>query len=146
VQVNGAPNVQAFLPAIAAAADGGIAVTYLDFRNDEAVPAALLARYWKTVSRDGGSSWSETPVAAPFDLLTAALATGGQPFLGDYQGLAATGNRFLAFYVAANSGDTANPTSVFASADDLPADKRSTSRVEINLHPRPGFPEIVPFK
>ena len=35
-------------------------------------------------------------------------------FVGDYEGLAAVGKGFLAFFVQANSGDLNNPTDVFA--------------------------------
>ncbi len=143
VQVNQAPNVQAFTPAVAVAADGSIGVTYFDFRQDTGAVDTLLANYWRVVSKDGGATWQETAVGGPFDILSAPRAEGA-PFLGDYQGLTASGDQFLSFFVAANSGNTANPTSVFADFTGRPASGRSTLRTEVNLHPRPYRPDDGP--
>jgi len=143
VQVNQATNVQAFTPNVAVNRDGAVAVTYYDFRQDTGPPDTLLANCWRIVSHDGGATWSETPVAAAFDILTAPLTTRG-PFLGDYQGLAAMGNRFMAFYVAANSGNFSNPTSVFADSEDRLRDTRTTPAIEVNRHP--GHPRIREIK
>jgi Neuraminidase (sialidase) len=134
-QVNQAPNVQAFTPAVAAGAAGTVAVTYFDFRNDSNDPSTLLASYWKVTSQDGGSTWHESPVAGPFDILSAPQAN-GQPFLGDYQGLAASGDLFVSFFVSANSGNTANRTSVTASSLKREGNTRTTLRTEVNLRPR----------
>lgn len=133
VQVNQAPNVQAFSAAVAAG-PGGVAVSYFDFRQDTNDPATLLTNYWRVVSSDGGATWTETAVAGPFDMLSAPTAAVA-PFLGDYQGLAAVGNGFLSFFTAANSGDTVNPSSVFAQSEALPAEPRTNHRSEVNLHP-----------
>jgi hypothetical protein len=138
VQVNQAPNVQAFTPTVAAA-NGKVAVTYYDTRQDTDDPNTLFMNYWRVVSQDGGASWRETPVAGPFDMLSAPRA-GNAPFLGDYQGMAASNGVFVAFFVAANSGNTANPSSVFASSLERPGDTRANPRTEINLHPHPLRP------
>jgi hypothetical protein len=139
VQVNQAPNVQAFTPSVAVGARGRVAVTYCDFRQDTNAIETLFANAWRVVSEDSGMTWRETPVAGPFDLLSAPTA-GGEPFLGDYQGLTGSGDLFLAFFVAANSGDAANPSAVFASSLVRPADTRNNLRIEVNLRPRPVRP------
>lgn len=138
VEVNQAPNVQAFSAGVAAG-PGGVAVSYFDFREDTDDPATLLTNYWRVVSQDQGATWTETPVAGPFDILSAPTAPVA-PFLGDYQGLTAAGAGFLSFFTAANSGDTANPSSVFAQSAPRPADRRMNHRTEINLHPHPYHP------
>ncbi|HLK67117.1 MAG TPA: sialidase family protein [Bryobacteraceae bacterium] len=136
VQVNQVPQVQAFTPAVAAGADGNVAVTYFDFRQDTSDSNTLLAAYWRVVSEDGGDSWRETRVAAPFDILSAPLHAGSVPFLGDYQGIVMAGDVFLSFYTLANSGNTDNRSSLFASSAERPGDTRWTSgRIEINTQP-----------
>lgn len=135
VQVNQVPEVQAFTPSVAVNANGAVAVTYYDFRQDTNDSATLLANYWKVVSTDSGNSWNETPVAGPFDLLSAARANGA-PFLGDYQGLVGAGTDFLSFFAAANSGNVAMPSSVYAASGERMGDTRSNGRIEINMFPR----------
>ncbi len=41
---------------------------------------------------------------------------GGIYFLGDYQGLVASGETFVPFFVGANAVNSANPTDVFVKA------------------------------
>jgi hypothetical protein len=142
VQVNQATNVQAFTPAVAAGA-GGVAVTYFDFRKDTPAPATLLTNAWRIVSGDGGNTWRESLVYGPFDLNSAPLTTEGY-FVGDYQGLVAAGGDFLAFFAAANSGNAANPSSIFAMSTERSGDTGSNGRVEINRHPRPYRPDSPP--
>jgi hypothetical protein len=50
--------------------------------------------------------------------------------------MAAVGDQFVAFFVAANSGDAGNPTSVFASSLERTGDTRPILRIEINPHPQ----------
>lgn len=107
-QVNQAPVFQAFTPAVAVGADGRVAVTYYDFRNDTPDASVLLTNRWQAVSRDGGATWRETPVGATFDLMKAPAVTGGALFVGDYQGLAASGNAFVSFASVAGA-----PTAVW---------------------------------
>ena len=145
VQVNQAPNVQAFTPAVAVDANGRVGVTYYDFRKDTSDPNSTMAAAWRIVSEDGGATWVETPVADPFDMRGAPRALGAE-FLGDYQGLVGAGDRFLAFYAAANTGNAANPTSVFAESLERPGDTRSNLRTEVNLHPRPYRVDDKPQK
>ncbi|HWC96858.1 MAG TPA: sialidase family protein [Candidatus Sulfopaludibacter sp.] len=134
VQVNQATNVQAFTPAVAVGAGGAVAVTYYDFRKATSAPGPLLTNYWRATSVDGGSKWRETPLAGSFDMLSGP-AVGNEPFLGDYQSIAPSGGAFVAFFVAANSGNTLNPSDVFASTLERPGDTSSTGRTEVNLRP-----------
>jgi hypothetical protein len=135
VQVNQAPNVQAFTPTVAVDGNGRVGVTYYDFRKDTSDPATTLAAGWRVVSTNHGATWTETPVADPFDIRNTPRAL-GQEFLGDYQGLAGAGDRLLAFYIAANTGNTTNLTSIFAESMERPGDTRSNVRIEVNPQPR----------
>lgn len=111
VQLNQAPGVQAFIPAVHIRDDGTVGVTYYDLRNN--TPAAsLLADYWLVQSADG-VSWRETHVAGPFDYANAPYARG--LFLGDYMGLTSVGTTFIPVYGLTNPGNVADRTDVFAS-------------------------------
>jgi BNR repeat protein len=136
VQVNQAPNVQAFAPAIAVTANGRIAITYYDFRNDNMDPSVLLTNYWRITSTDGGHTWQEIPLSSSFDLRTAPK-TGLGYMVTDYEGLAASAESFLAFFVATNSGNTANPTDVFATSTEkgIGVNASTNAHVEVNFHP-----------
>ncbi len=153
VQLNQAPQVQAFNPAVAVNAGGAVAVTYYDFRNDTSDPAILITNCWRLVSRDGGNTWTETALAGPFDMLSAPNA-GGASFVGDYQGLVPSGLDFLAFFVMANSGNVANPSSVFSRSGPGANAAHGNGHREINLNPRtfwdrlerkPGEPRELPL-
>lgn len=110
-QANRVLGAQAFTPALSAAG-GRIAVSYYDARNDDpANTAHFLVSAWLAVSPDRGATWQESALTtAPFDIQTAPFAEGY--FLGDYQGLASDGTSFLAFFAAANSGNTSDRTSI----------------------------------
>jgi len=137
VEINQAPNVQAFAPSIAISASGKIAVAYYDFRSDNSDPNVLLTTYWRITSTDGGKTWSEISLSSPFDLRTAPL-TGLGYMVTDYEGIVAVGSSFTEFFVLANSGDTANPTDVFATSTESSIGSMAipNDRVEINLFPR----------
>jgi hypothetical protein len=93
---------QAFLPTVAVAADGTIGVTYYDNRFDTPLTDASTD-YWGITSTDGGAHWTETRLTdASFNIEHAPTA-GGCCFLGDYEGLAAVGNTFLAAFVVADN-------------------------------------------
>jgi hypothetical protein len=99
VQVNADTNVQAFTPTVNVRADGVIAVTYFDLRNNTVSSAShLYADCWMVTSTDGGMTFSEQHLSGSFDLYNAPDANG--LFLGDYQGLVSTGSGspFLPFY------------------------------------------------
>ncbi len=119
IEINQAPETQAFTPAIAVAADGTIGVTYYDFRNNTPAPG-LPTDYWfvhchpATQDCTSASSWtSETHVAGPFDMETAPNASG--LFVGDYEGLARAASSFVALFAMANDGNLANRTDIFMS-------------------------------
>ena len=141
VQINQAPNVQAFAPGIAVTSNGRIAVAYYDFRNDNSDPNVLLTNYWRITSSDGGHTWNEIPLSASFDLRTAPL-TGLGYMVSDYEGMVAAGGSFLEFYVIANSGATANPTDVYATSTETGIGANAMGNVigdghlEINFDPR----------
>ena len=107
-------NAAAITPSVEVAADGTVAVTYYDFRNN--TPAAgVPTDYWFIHCHStctNAASWSEVHVAGSFDIETAPVARGY--FLGDYEGLASVGNDFMPFFIQANSGNTANRTDAFA--------------------------------
>jgi hypothetical protein len=97
VQVNGAPGVEAFRPAVAVAPSGALAVTYYDFRNDvPADPTRTWTTFWKAESPDGGTTWIDSPEGGPFDLRSAPNAGGW--FVGDYTGLVPWRNGFAALF------------------------------------------------
>ena len=102
----------AFTPQVAVRADGAIAVTYFDLRSDTLDPTTLATEKWLAVSTDGGATWREQRVAGPFDLAMAPIARGY--FLGDYQGLVASGTAFVPVYVQTTGTAAANRTDVFA--------------------------------
>lgn len=108
--VNPDASVPAFTPTVQAQADGTIAVSYYDLRNNTDDAATLPTDYWLARSRSG-AAWSEVHMAGPFDLLTAPNA--GGLFLGDYQALIGAGELLLPFFVQTNSGNFANRTDVF---------------------------------
>jgi len=110
VQVNGAPAVPAFTPALAVASNGSVGVTYYDLRSDEASDSGhLLVAQWLATSTDGGATFADTMIGGPFDLRSAPLEHGAY-FLGDYQALASAGSVFLPFFVAVPGS---GPSSVF---------------------------------
>ena len=113
-RVSTAANVAAFDPAVHVRADGALGVTYYDFRSDGAA-ATLLTDTWLVRSSDGGTTWTETRLADPFDLALAPRTTAGY-FLGDYQGLVSHGSVFVPFFAKANNANTANRTDIFHEA------------------------------
>ncbi len=153
VQVNRDPTVAAFEPAVTIRSDGTIGVTYFDFRSNTADVATLYTDYWLARSSDG-VTWRESRVAGPFDLANAPNAEG--LFLGDYQALTSIGAEFVPFYVAANTGDTANRTDILASlvtsagtaakasAGGAPMDMQaSESYRAVTAPPLPATPELA---
>lgn len=105
-------GVDAFTAMVDVDAQGRVAVTYHDFRNDVAGDDALSTDVWIAHSHDGGETFaSEQRLGdASFDMRSAPDARGY--FVGDYTGLDHSGTRFHAAWVEANDGDLANPTDV----------------------------------
>ncbi|MDQ4504564.1 sialidase family protein [Sinomonas sp. ASV322] len=100
----------AFTPSVRVNSGGTVAVTYYDFRSLGAGNTTTLPTdYWFTSSPAGGAAFgNETHLYGPFDMLTAPNARGF--FVGDYEGLAASGGSFASLSVRANDGNTANRT------------------------------------
>ncbi len=129
IQVNQTPqnipagNQQAFLPSVAVNADGVVAVTYYDVRNN--TPAAgLPTDYWMVHAHpsDGltnPASWSQENRLTPasFNMENAPAPDGY--FIGDYEGLVAQGRSFGAFFTMPSGSDL---SSVFY-RDPLPAEE-----------------------
>ncbi len=108
------PNSKpAFTPTVAVNAAGAVGVTYYDFRNPDGITTGQPTDYWFTSSTNGGASFGgEARITAQsFDILNAPNA--GGRFLGDYEGLAASGTTFFPFFVQTNTGNTSNRTDVF---------------------------------
>ena len=108
-----AVNQQAFVPSVAANGRD-VAITYYDFRFNGEEPGALTdylavtclpRRYLNCAHPD---SWKNEIrlTDASFDLLEAPVA--GGLFLGDYAGLSAAHNRFIAVFGMASLTDPAN--------------------------------------
>ncbi|HTK77009.1 MAG TPA: sialidase family protein [Gemmataceae bacterium] len=126
IRINKVPEVQAFNPAIAVQRNGTIAVTYFDFRKDTDDRAKLMTTLWRVTSTDGGRSWPEAAIGAPFDLAAAPITDGGGYFVGDYHGLAAARNGFVSFF--------ATPSGIVAATRPSALDRTSNGRTEINRY------------
>jgi hypothetical protein len=113
-----AGNQQAFVPNIRVAGDGTVAVTYYDFRNNDANPG-VPTDYWIVHCHSACSdaaNWGEEGrlSSASFDIEQAPAARGPFGyFLGEYQGLTSIGNSFLPVFIQVNNGNSANRTDVF---------------------------------
>jgi hypothetical protein len=106
-------GVDAFTAMVDVDAQGRVAVSYYDFRNDAADDGALSTDFWVTHSHDGGVTFSDESRLTPtsFDMRTAPDALGY--FVGDYTGLDHFGTTFHPTWVGANDGNLANRTDVF---------------------------------
>jgi hypothetical protein len=113
VRVNGDPATPAFTPSIAVTEEGDVGVTYYDLRTlPPGETATLPTSTWLTVSPRGGTRFGhERRIAPVFDHLQAPVARGY--FLGDYQGLTASGDAFRAMFVTTNSNRPQNRTDVY---------------------------------
>jgi hypothetical protein len=113
-----AGNQQAFVPQVHVAADGTVAVTYYDFRNNTAAPG-VPTDYWIVhchANCSTASSWGDEARLSSnsFDVEQAPAARGPFGyFLGDYEGLSNVGNNFLPVFIQVNDGNSANATDVF---------------------------------
>jgi hypothetical protein len=130
IKVNQTPTTipagdqQAWLPSVKVAADGTVAVTYYDFRNNNAKPG-LPTDYWVVFGRPTTPTALTDPdnwgnelrlTDRSFDLEKALFPGEGDPtpglFLGDYEGLKVVGNDFVATFCVAGVSST-DPKSVF---------------------------------
>jgi hypothetical protein len=115
-----AANQQAFVPGVHVTPNGTVAVTYYDFRNNDASPG-VPTDYWIVHCHSNctdPASWvgnENRLTTSSFDIEQAPAARGPFGyFLGEYEGLTNVGNRFLPLFVAVNNGMPANRTDVFA--------------------------------
>ena len=112
IRVNANPNIPAFTPSVHVNRDGVVGVLYYDFRSNTA-DAALSTDVWLARSANGGSTWTETRVAEPFDL-AAAPRVDSKMFIGDYQSLSSAKGKFIPLYARASAGDVNNRTDIVA--------------------------------
>jgi hypothetical protein len=105
VQINQTPanpahpcRQQAFIPAVVAAGDGTVVVTYYDFRNDAGTAGVEAADYFALFCKPSvaapcseAANWGNEQrlTTSSFNMLDAPVAEGH--FLGDYMGLVASG-------------------------------------------------------
>jgi hypothetical protein len=118
--------VQAFTPTVNVRADGVIAVTYFDLRNNKnPSDTTLYADCWMVTSTDGGTTFTEQHLSGSFNLYNAPNSQG--LFLGDYQALVSTGSgsAFLPFYAQPALGNTVQ-TDTFISFPPSPAAAAAT--------------------
>ena len=110
---------QALLPSVAVSDKGIVGVTYYNFQNDTAGEPPSSSDHWfihcdpaKADCADE-ASWSDAIrlTDESFDYLTAPVVPRGL-FLGDYVGLAAVENDFLAFFPVSTEADSAHVLSV----------------------------------
>jgi hypothetical protein len=110
-------NEQAWVQAVDVAANGTLAVTYYDFRNNTPDPGATTD-YWLVhchASCADTANWGDEVrlTDTSFDMEQAPFARGPNGFfLGEYEGLSHIGNAFLPLFAIVNDGDTANRTDI----------------------------------
>jgi hypothetical protein len=123
---------QAFVPSVAVAPDGTVAVTYYDLRNDDG-RLDLATDYWvvfgkrttPTALTNPGNWGGELRLSKQsFDLEKTAQA--GTMFLGEYQGLSAVSNDFVATFCQAVA--SADPSSIFFRRIQAPQAERNAAR------------------
>jgi hypothetical protein len=122
IQINQTPtdidpdDQQAFLPTVQVAQDGTVGVTYYDFRFNDPQPG-LATDYWFIHAHPDDPGGLTNPANwvhelrltnRSFDLERAPMVRGGAFFVGDYEGLAAAGNSFRAFWAEPGRTDQAN--------------------------------------
>ncbi len=120
VRVDQSPgDTPAFLPQIHVAADGTVGLMYDDLEHATAAQPGLTDAFLARCSAACGSATSWTAsgetrltTSGSFDLTTAPVADGY--FVGDYQGLTASGATFDPFVIAAEPVATKGATDPFA--------------------------------
>ena len=110
-------NEQAWVPAVAVAGDGTIAVTYYDFRNNDAsagVPTDHWIVHCHAACADAAGWGDESRLSASsFDIEQAPFARGPNGFfLGEYEGLSTMGNVFVPLFAVVNNGSATNRTDI----------------------------------
>ena len=115
-QTVAAVKSQAFLPGVAVARGGTVGVSFDDFRHDRRGDKKLTTDVWLRYSRDRGSTWRETHLAGPFDMLTAPPTSSTEVagrFVGDYQGLVALPRGFGALFAQGKPEAKSGPSDIF---------------------------------
>jgi hypothetical protein len=114
VKVNHTPSgKQAFTAAVHVAANGDLAVTYYDFRNDSPGDAPLSTDHWivhhHAADPFDSAHFSDENRLTPasFNMRAAPYASGY--FVGDYEGLDSFGSTFTPFFVQATGSDPFHP-------------------------------------
>ena len=120
VKINNTPshipqrNRQAFVPSVEVNDKGRVAISYYDFRLNDERPDALTD-YWAITCRSRNGQGCDDPrnwdreqrlTKRSFDILGAPVA--GGLFLGDYAGLAAADDEFMAVFSTSSPFDPAN--------------------------------------
>ena len=113
-------SAQAFTPQLSVASDGTIGVTYYNLQNATAAKPGLTDAFIVHchATCTSASSWStdgqtRLSTTGSFDMTTAPNAGGF--FVGDYEGLAASGTTFDPFFVMAQPIATTGATDPFSS-------------------------------
>jgi hypothetical protein len=112
--VSPAAGQQQFIPGIAVNDHGEVALGWYAFATDQSSAPGLLTRYWLSWSADQGRTWAPPAAvtAAAFDFRAIPFNAGF--FVGEYQGLAATGRSFVAAMTLANGHEQDNRTDIYA--------------------------------
>ncbi len=114
-------NQQAFVPQIDVGSDGTIAVTYYDFRANTPDPGAptdfwVVHCHAASVDCSNAANWSDETrlTTTSFDIEQAPAARGPFGyFLGEYEGLDASGTGFANVFAVGNDGQPDNRTDIF---------------------------------
>ncbi len=115
-----AADQQAFVAGVHVTPNGTVAVTYYDFRNNDANPGVPTDHWIVHCHSDctSAASWTGNEnrlTTTSFDIEQAPAARGPFGyFLGEYEGLTNIGNAFAPVFVAVNNGNPANRTDVFS--------------------------------
>ena len=109
---------------LAALPDGTVGVLHYDDRDDDPQDNTRFdIAAWLATSSDGGATWTEARVTDAFDMSAATIGD-GELFLGDYEGLVATGSAgFVPFFAVANEVDAGeNPGDIYVRPESLGSD------------------------
>jgi hypothetical protein len=90
-----------WMPNVAVAGDGSVHVLYMDKRWD---PADKLIDITHAVSTDGGATWREERVTTRSFDGDLGVHQSGAPFIGDYEGIAASGSDVWLGYPDSSDG------------------------------------------
>ncbi len=123
-------KAQVFLPTIAAAPDGTLALTWYDTRRDKPGDGQLTTDYWFARSRDDGRTWIQAHVDGPFDPLQTS-STGPAHFIGDYFGLAAVPGGFVTAYTMGPPRARVGPSDIFFTRIHVAARARPRLRLVV---------------